>query len=60
MVHSRQLSITILSDTKIFQIDDHQAEAEAGNDDTIGEVEEALDVKSYNFKYYVINFKYNF
>ena len=26
------------------------------NDDTIGEVEEALDVKSYNFKYYVINF----
>ena len=26
------------------------------SDDTIGEVEEALDVKSYNFKYYVINF----
>ena len=54
--HSRQLSITILSDTKIFQIDDHQAEAEAGNDDTIGEVEEALDVKFFNLKYYVINF----
>ena len=54
--HSRQLSITILSDTKIFQIDDHQAEAEAGKDDTIGDVEEALDVKFFNLKYYVINF----
>ena len=27
-----------------------------GNYDNVGEVEEALDVKFFNFKYYVINF----
>ena len=30
-----------------------------GHDDTISEVEEALDVKFFNFKYYVIDFYFS-